>query len=162
MNSRIYNIVYAKLIQWLTPAMLRKPKMLAWISICISPVGYVYNNLLRFRTQTLYTLKITPQVCYLEKLLNDRYDYINRGIYITDAFRANPVYMFQDVEDKPVPMFADVENQPVFMYTDGEVGDVKNDFVVVVPLSVSFNVNEMTSLINNYKLASKRFTITQR
>jgi hypothetical protein len=142
--------------------MLRKPKMLAWIGICISPVGYVYNNLLRFRTLTLYKLSITPQVCYLQKLLNDQYDFINRGIRIVDATRTNPVYIFQDAEDKPLGLYTDGESLPIFLYTDGEAGDLKDDFIVIVPLAVDFNINEMTSLLNQYKLASKQFSIVQR
>lgn len=162
MNSRIYNIVYSKLVQWLTPAMLRKPRMLAWIGICTSPINFLYRDLLRFRSLTLYRLGITPQVCFLEKLLNDQYDFIGRGIHIVDAAQTDPTYIFQDAEEKPVYMYTDAENLPVFMYTDGEAGDLKDDFIVIVPLSVTFNHNEMTSLINAYKLASKQFKIVQK
>lgn len=142
--------------------MLRKPKMLAWISVCASPVTFVYNNLLRFRTVTLYRLSITPQVCYLQRLLNDQYDFISRGIIIVDSDQTDPIYIYVDIEDKDVALYLDSESDPITLFTDGEAGDLKDDFIVIVPLRVSFNVNEMTSLINNYKLASKQFKIVQR
>lgn len=162
MNNSIYNIVYSKLVQWLTPSMLRKSKMLAWISVCVSPVTFVYNNLLRFRKLTLYRLSITPQVCYLQKLLNDQYDYISRGIRIVDAEQTDPLFIFEDVEDKPFWLFTDGEASPQYLFTDGEASDLKDDFIVIVPLSVQFDLNEMTSLINSYKLASKQFKIVQQ
>src|SRR4051812_23650373 len=111
MNSKIYNIIYSKLTHWLTPGMLRKPSMLAWLNVCIAPVLFIYNNLLRFRKLKLYQLSITPQVCYLEKLLNDQYDYFSRGIYIVDAEDKDPIYIFQEIEDKPVYIFTEAENQ---------------------------------------------------
>ncbi len=162
MNNAIFNIIYSKLVQWLTPSMLRKQKMLAWLNVCISPVTFVYNNLLRFRTLTLYRLSITPQVCYLQKLLNDQYDYISRRIRIVDAVQTDPLYLFQDVEEKPVWLFMDAEASPEWLFTDGEASDLKDDFIVIVPLDVPFDKNEMMSLINAYKLASKQFTIIRQ
>ena len=162
MNSKIYNIIYSKLVQWLTPAMLRRPFLLAWINICVSPVSYVYNNLLRFRTLKLYQLSITPQVCYLQKLLNDQYDYINRGIRIIDALDADPLYIFRTLENKPVGLYTRGENRPVALFSSGEASDLKDDFIVIVPFSVNFNNNEMSSLIKAYKLGSKQFKIVQQ
>lgn len=162
MNSKIYNIIYSKLVQWLTPAMLRRPFLLAWINVCVSPVSYVYNNLLRFRTLKLYQLSITPQVCYLQKLLNDQYDYISRGIRIIDALDADPLYIFLTLENKPVGLFTSVEGRPVALFSSGEASDLKDDFIVIVPFSVTFNSEEMSSLIKTYKLGSKQFKIVQQ
>jgi len=162
MNSRIYNIVYSKLVHWLTPAMMRKPVFLSWLNVCMQPVQFVYNLLLRFRAQKLYELGITPQVCYLEKLLNDQYDYFSRGIYIKDPEEKDPLYVFQQVEDKPVFVFTKGENKPLYIYTDGEAGNLKDDFIIVVPFRVKFNFDEMASLIKRYKLGSKQFKIIQQ
>jgi hypothetical protein len=159
-NNAIYNIIYEKLERWLTPFVLRKAKMMAWIAIIITPAQYIYQDLLRFRKATLYSLSITPQVCMLQKLLNDKYDYSLRRIKIVDAFDYNPVYFFARPELKPTILFNRSENNPVYFFTRGESNtDLSNDFVVEVPKGLSFNLLEMTSLIQTYKLASKKFTI---
>lgn len=159
MNNAIYDIIYNKLLSWLTPTMLRKQKMLAWIAIIISPVQFIYQDLLRFRTQKLYELSITPQVVYLQKLLNDRYDYVDRRIRIVDALDAEPIYLFVRTENHPVYFFKRSENKPVYLYTRGESGVLRNDFVVQVPSAISFQNLEMKSLIQTNKLTSKKFAI---
>lgn len=159
MNNNIYNIIYSKLVTWLTPSVLRKPKILAWLGIIIAPVQYIYQDLLRFRTAKLYELGITPQVCYLQKLLNDKYDYAQRRIKIVDAIDGAIWWIFTDAENKPQPIYTDAENESQYIFTDGECGGLLNDFIVEVPSAVTFNLNEMVSLLTNYKLASKQFAI---
>ena len=56
-------------------------------------------------------------------------------------------------------MFNMVENNPVYDYTRGEVSSLRNDFIVKVPTGLVFNFNEMTSLVQTYKLPSKQFKI---
>ena len=159
MNNAIYNIIYSKLTTWLTPAILRKTKFLAWVAILITAVQFIYQNLLRFRTQKLYELAITPQVCYLQKLLNDRYDYVQRRIVITDAIDQSPIYFFVRSEIKQKYFYARSENKPTYFFTRGESGTLKNDFIVRVPAGIVFQLAEMTSLIQTYKMASKKFAI---
>lgn len=159
MNNAIYNIIYSRLVTWLTPKLLRKNKLLAFIGVAIKPVQFVYQDLLKYRAQKLYDLSITPQVCYLQKLLNDRYDYAQRRITIIDAVDQEPVYFFRRSENKPVYMYRRSEDQPVYFYTRGEVGALRNDFVVLVPAAIAFPLEEMRSLVQLNKLASKKFAI---
>lgn len=159
MNNNIYNIIYSKLRQWLTPYFLANPKMNAWLAIIIQPVTFIYNDLLNFRTQKLYQLSITPQVTYLQKLLNDRYDYTLRRIRIVDAIDKPPVYLFVRSELKPRGFFTRAENNPVYFFARSESGSITNDFVIKIPYSVPFNELELKSLVNAYKLASKKFSI---
>jgi len=159
MNNAIYNIIYSKLVSWLTPKMLRNTKMLAWMGILIAPVQTIYQDLIRFRTQKLYQLSITPQVCYLQKLLNDRYDYVARRIRIVDSIEHDFLYIFQDAENKAVSIYTDGENIPTYIFADGESGDSLNDFVVNVPAAVVFNLNEMVSLVKTNKLGAMQFTV---
>lgn len=158
--DKLFNIVFTKLIQWLTPHMLRKPNMLSWIRVVISPVTYVYNNLLRFRQRKQYELSITPQVFSLEKMLNDKYDPVGRHIYITDPEEKDPVYLFTDDEQKDEYVFADSEDQYLYLFVDSETTAYLDDFIVLVPYDLVYNYNEMRSLINNYKLASKQYKIS--
>jgi len=104
-------------------------------------------------------MSVTPQVCFLEKLLNDRYDYTNRGIYIIDGKDFAPLYIYRRDELKPVYISKRAENKPKYIYTRGESGVIKDDFIVMVPMPVVFDMAEMASLIRVYKLAGTKFKI---
>lgn len=146
-------------MKWLTPYFIQNPKMNAWLSIIIQPVTYVYNDLLNFRTQKLYQLSITPQVTFLQKLLNDRYDYTQRRIRIVDAIDKPPVYLFVRTELKPKYFYARSEAKPIYFFARSESGSITNDFIILIPSLVPFNDLELRSLVNTYKLASKKFSI---
>jgi hypothetical protein len=152
-NSSIYDIDYNKLAQWLLPPALRKDKTIGWLAALIRPVVWLYQVFLRYRKQKLYELTITPQVCYLERLLNDKYDYTQRRIRIVDAIDHTPLFIFQTAELKPVYLGAK------YIFTDSEAGDIQDDFVIKVPKDITFQDAEMISLVKQYKLAATKFKI---
>lgn len=154
-----FDIDFFKLVAWLTPKPLRKEKFGVMMKACVYPLIYVHNLLIKYRDAKLYQLSITPQVCYLERMLNDRFDYTQRRIYIIDADWHLPMFLFQEDELKPVFLFRESENRPKALYTEGESGAALNDFVVMVPISLSFSEAEMRSLINSYKLFGTLYTI---
>lgn len=159
-NPIIYDVDFAALVRWLIPLPLRKTKIVAWLNVLASPVVYLYQDFLLFKTAKLYQLKITPQVCYLEMLLNDRFDFTTRGIRIVDGVDMPPTYIFQDAELKPLYIRQTAEAAPpVYIYTDGESGALTDDFIIEVPAAVVFDDAEMKSLVKVYKLAGTKFKI---
>lgn len=155
--SKIFNIDYNTLVRWLVPVALRNARMLAWLQALLWPVVTLYQAFRRNRDANLYRLSITPQVCYLEKMLNDRFDNSERRIHIDDAIDRPPVYLYQDDEQKPVYLASAPLSQPLYLET--EFGLNLDDFVVWVHSSIIFEFNEMRSLVNLYKLAGTRFSI---
>lgn len=153
MNPNIFNINYGRLVVWLLPNALRTPTVIAFAEALIKPITSAYQAFLQFRTARLYELGITPQVCYLEKLLNDRYDPIQRRIEIVDSIDQLPQYIFLAAEEKPV--FLGTKT----IYTDGETSTINPfDFFVRVPIALQglFQEPEMMQLVRNYKLAGMR------
>lgn len=150
MNSNIYDITYQKLRAWLIPALIRKPRLVALLQVLSFPIEGIYQAFNRYRLAKRYQLKITPQVCYLEMMLNDRYDFVQRRIRIEDSLEKPPLYLFQNAENKPVFLATQ------YLFTDGEAGAIKDDFVVKVPMDINFENAEMLSLLKNYKLASMK------
>ena len=112
-----------------------------------------------YRTAKLYHLLITPQKCYLEKLLNDRYDFTLRRIYIDDGIDKTPPYLYQHAELKPKYIRQASEATPVWFYTSGESGSYRDDFIIYAPLALTFADLEMSSLVKVYKLAGTKFKI---
>jgi len=155
----VYDIDYKKIVKWWTPYPLRDVFLLTYLGVIIYPIAQVHQLFLRFKTAKLYQLKITPQVCYLEKMLNDAFDFTARRIWIDDAIWYQPTYLYQENELKPVALSTDAENKPIYLYQEGEVGDFKDDFVVYVPATVAFNVQQMIGSLDSYKLAGTRYKI---
>lgn len=149
----IYDIDFGKVVRWNLRRKKRKPRILALLNAMAKPVILLYQDFLKYRKAKLYQLMITPQKCYLERLLNDRYDFTQRRIYIDDGLDKPPIYIYQNAELKPLYLGSKI------IYTRGESGDLKDDFIVFVPLDLVFENAEMTSLVKVYKLAGTKFKI---
>ena len=150
MNNKIYDIDHNKLIIWLTPNRLRNTRLLAFFQVICYSIIVLYQNFVRYKTAKEYQLLISPQVCYLQRLLNDRYDYAQRRIIVADADDKAPLVIFTPAELKPVYLGSQ------FIYTNGEAGSIKDDFVVKVPGAINFENAEMISLIKTYRLAGMK------
>ena len=157
--NNIYDIDFKKLSNRNIPHYLKKSKAAAFVNIITKPFLSAYQNFLRHRKAVLYDLMITTQVCYIEMMLNDRYDYIPRRIYIVDNKTYPPVYLYKDVENKDIHLFTNEEGGLIYLYTDGEAAIVQVDFVVMVPYDVQFDHAEMRSLILRKRLPGLTFTI---
>jgi len=161
MNEKFFNINFPLLIRWFLPRRLRMLRMIAWLTVLCRPVVRLYSDFKRFRKDVIYQLTITPQVCYLERMLNDRFDFTLKRIYIDDAIWMQPLYIYQDDELKDEFLYQESEDKPIFLWTDSEAGEDRDDFVVFVPKALMglVNVGEMTSLLKKYKLAGTHFKI---
>ena len=162
MNERIYDITYKKLVTTLVPQVLRKPKMMALLNALVNPVVYVYNLFLINRRSNLYKLTITPQVCYVQKALNDKYDSTERRIVITKPKTYDSLFVYEKIESKPVYLYKKLESAApkTFLIQKGEAGSFQYDFIVEVPASVPFDINEMTAVIDSYILPEKVYKIS--
>jgi hypothetical protein len=155
----IYDIDFGNVALFNLRRKKRKPKFLAAITAAIRPLVMLYQDFKQYRKNKLYELSITPQTCRMECLLNDRYDFTLRRIYIEDAKEFPPVYLYRDVESKPVYLYRDSEAQPVYLFTDSEGAIIGDDFIVYVPVSLVFDSNEMRSLVKKFKLPGMKFKI---
>lgn len=153
MNQNIYDIEHNKLNRWLTPLYLRKPVILAWLNAIIVPFTFLYQDFIRYRDAKNYHLRITTQVCFLNKLLNDRYDFILRRIYITDGLDKPVTFIYTEAELKPLYLGSK------FIYTPGETSVMSDDFIIYVPSAIAFEDAEMKSIVKAYKLAGTQFKI---
>ncbi len=156
----MYQLDFKKLVTWLIPVQMRKDPLLPWAVIWSATFGDIYTRLMKFRDSIIYRITITPQVCYLEKMLNDRFDKQSRRIYITDAIRKQGTFLYTKAENKPVILYTKAENKPVILYTSGELpgSSDENDFIVNIPISLSFSESELRGLLDLYKLANKKYS----
>jgi hypothetical protein len=96
-----YNVNWEERIKELTPSFLRKPKFIEWCYLPIRLVKNLHFDFLGFRFNTLYNASFNSQILYLEKLLNDRFDFVNKGIYILNTADITRQYVFNKAEQRP-------------------------------------------------------------
>lgn len=154
-----YNIDFYKQARRELHQAIRLPKFIVLIKALVFPLIYLLNAFFNYRNAKIYELTITPQVCYLQRMLNDSYDLIQRRIRIDDAVWHLPFFLYQEEELKPQGLYQESENKPVYLYNDGEAGESPNDFVVLVPSDITFSDAEMRGKIDSFKLFGTTYTI---
>lgn len=165
--SNIYNLNFAKLANLLTPPFLRKPKLIDWLVVLLKPLGDVNRSFNKFRAKSIYQVTHNGQVYSLQAVLNDAYDNDLRRIRIVDSYVIDPVYVYPEADQRPVYINPDGVNPTTYLYDDSIFVDIDVDFLVLIPeeykpadpQDLNILVIQIRSLINYYKLASKRYKI---
>lgn len=159
MNKNYYNVSYSRLALLLLPTMLRQNLIVALVTALVRPLTVIHSNFVIYRNQV--DTSVNSQVCYLEYLLNDAYDYYDRRIIIRDApNNYDDYFLFDEASGKAV-MVLDNED-PAWWVDDGKLASTNSDFEVVFPKGYVFTLSEekaLRKLINDNKLASKKYNI---
>ena len=159
-----YDINFNRLALAIVPLCLRKPILMNLMYVMMGQVSRVLGVFSIYRDETNYRLAHNGQVCYLRAVLNDRYDEISRRIYIEDVepMRGNILFK-REKNDFLMAPTRSTGNSAILNKRDFS-GSNAVDFNVVVPLDLqgTFKEEQMRALVDTYKLASKRYTITYR
>lgn len=157
---RIFDLDITKLAKMLLPTFWRKPRIIALVTILTMPLADLYSQFLDYKKATEYKMSFTPQVCQLERLLNDKYDNIQRRIYIENPVPVAIDYLYYKIENKPIYLYRKSDNKPNFIYRQNTYNDVNSDFTITIPLELQgLNEVELRALVNYYKLFSKTYTV---
>ena len=159
MGNNIFKINWNTAIRWQIFKDIRTDDLVVWVKSLIHPMVVMYNQFLRYRKLVNYRLKITCQLVYLERMLNDQFDYAQRRIVIDDAEYKLPVVLYQEDELITVPLYTEGEGQYQVLYTESEVGINRNIFVVKVPLDLIFSEIRMRALLDYFKHDGVKYTI---
>ncbi len=119
----------------------------------------LYIRFTAFRMGIKYNLLITPQVCFLEKALNDRYDVAARRIFITDAPEYLPLVLFRRIEGKKVVFHRKSENLHQVLYTKAETAQFSVDFIINIPIGIAYDLAELRAFVDGYKLVTKTYKV---
>lgn len=189
MNDSVLNIVFKKLVLEIAPTRFRRWFFFTVMEAAILPVQQMLEEFKTNRKRNIYRINMNGQVCHLRGLLNDAFDITERRIRIS-AGTANDWVMFymatsEVVDDDGNKTFtineavaipkASAEASDVFgnkvlainnavMFSKmGDVGAVGFDFIIEIPtaLFASIDFDRLKALVNEFKLASKRYAIKQ-
>lgn len=157
--NNYYNINYSRIALLLLPPILRQDLMVALVAALVRPLTVIHSNFEAYIKQV--DTSVNSQVCYLEYLLNNTYDYYERRIIIRDApINYDDFFLFDEQSGKAV-MVSD-NDTPAWLVDAGKLGATNADFEVVFPHGYVFSESEekaLMQLINNNKLASKKYNI---
>jgi hypothetical protein len=142
-----YKIFWTKWLDSYIWDMVRKEKARLWLRAFIFPIIRLHNRFLAYDKTVQFELKITPQVCVLRWALNQKFDNILKRILIVDNANNELDYAFLSSENKPLFL-------PDFL------NDNDYEFEVQVPYTLLSKEKGIKSLLNLYKLPSKRYVIT--
>ena len=165
--DNVYNINWRTFIILNLPVLLRQLKFIKLLEVFFKPIMWLHIEFLAFRTQALYKVNHNSQICFLQAVLNDSFDNIQRRIIIRNAVLREPLWFYEPEENKPVLFYEPSDNKPVYFREESEfIGDGA-DFLVLVPIDLKpTNTQELNALIikmegqlNYYKLYVKNYII---
>ena len=159
-----YDINYNRLGLALVPLKLRQPILMGLIYAMLSGVCRAASIFGSYREETNYRITHTGQVCYLKAVLNDRFDNTLHRITIEDVNARSGTIIYKRELSRFLMVPERTTGKAVILNKRAFSGSTSVDFSVIVPseLRGSFAEAQMQALIDTYKLASKRYTITYR
>lgn len=153
-----YKVDWDRLILLLLPTFLRKPVLFGYLRALVSPIGgtneSVHYRWERMREANIIKLSYNGQKCYLRKALNDFCDKDLRRITIGSTAQVDQDYLYTQAENLDVYL-GTIYLESDFNYVSGTV-----DFLVNVPATIlNEKINEITALVDFYKLAGKSYQL---
>ncbi len=155
-----YSVNFVNLVRYVFPSKLRKPRMIGWLTTLLKPLQDNQDEFVSWSGGVRYDMAITPQVIYLEKLLNDKFDEVLRRIYIDDAisFESNELRMkLEERRSSELRMKTELEPSKFILRMRSEFQS-EYDFIVYKPSSVT-NESLMSAYLDRHKAAGKRYKI---
>lgn len=161
-------IDYRKLVILLLPTFLRRPVLMAWLRAMVYPLQQLHDRHQAARTQRLYELHHTSQICFIKDALNNEFgitDYAD-GFEIEDInAKGNWIWVY----DENVERFDDEQHmlfdEPTWIHDTSSILPPTSAFTVLVPKHIEIdetNDARIRSVVNKYRLASRTFEIKKK
>lgn len=156
---------FKEVFKYLIPFQIRGNRIVEWVAALLAPVQSLNVVFSAWAGGVRYFLAFNGQVVYLEHVLNDQFDASLRRIYIDDPGGTVIVttYVHNKIEQQPTLYLynvADADPNNPIIYNTSEIYTSTDDFIVHVPAGVfSPTVQvQMSALINQYRIAGKRYS----
>lgn len=151
-------------IKRLLHPLYRKGKQIAWLCNMLSYIGQLKLRFVRFRDQTNYELQFNSQTLSMEARLNEHHNVPLGTIYIETVSVEEEAVFIHWLSENQKPIFISwlSETAPiVFIRWLSEYATQSSgyEFIVWIPQGFTLDTNELTAIVNQYRLAGKRFVI---
>lgn len=155
LHDNLFLVDYRKRAVELLPTKRRTLVHRAFAKLLVYPFVLILQELRRQRAENIERLTHSSIVGVAQKLLNDKFDPINRRIVIADGQRKNPMYIYTPQEKRPKYL-------PFWIYTPETIARETADFEVHVPSAVGLSkeeINRLEFLTRYYADKDKTFII---
>lgn len=98
------------------PNKWRDVSSIQFLKVILRPLNDLYDKWYNWRIDNLYKLEHTGQVCYLRGSLNDKFDRVERRIYIGDGLLFDTQYIFTEAEEQDVWLVVNCFQNCIFTY----------------------------------------------
>lgn len=161
-----YIIDFVKLLKWAMPSFLRNSKIMAWIKSLANPLIENYNDFVTFKDDAIYRVSHNGSITLLQKVLNDKFDNVERRIYILNVQKTDINRFYDLAANKEFGMYTEGNVQKGFYYIFDAIAD-SPDFTVHIPIEyqsadpieLEKYLVKVRSQINYYKLYAKKYKI---
>lgn len=139
----------------LLPTKWRNPIHIAFLKVLILPFRNQLTRLRNQRTRNIYVLEHDARVGRLEKVLNDRFDFLERRIRIGPGNRIQSLYLYKQSEAQQTFL-------PKYVYTQKEISERNTDFIVLIPVALNIKGQELETLhylVKYYTNKDKNFKV---
>lgn len=146
----------------LLPPVLRYTSLIDFITSLVHPLQTDIDANASFDTAVRIQAKINSQVILLRYYLN-YYMGVSSSpliLVVTNSSTAYRTYLYNDAESLPVYFYNELELQPNYLYNEAEPIS-PYDFTIQIPSGIysSQVVNQVTALVNIFKLTGKKFNV---
>jgi hypothetical protein len=142
------------------PNKWRDVASISFLKVILRPINDLYYKWYNWRIDNIYKLEHTGQICYLRGSLNDKFDPIERRIYIGDGQLHKTFYIYTEAEEKTIWLYPEAENKTIWLRTEAETADTGLDFIVFVPEQIYNSQNDgLHAHIKFYKAGGFRYNI---
>lgn len=153
-----YTVDISMLVTRYVPVWFRRERNVQFAVVLASWLERIQDDFLVWREGVvLAQYRYNGLLHSLERLLNDRYDPVERRIYI-DVVDQVPGYWF--LEDGQPAIASLLEDGALSGYAyldDGEMPELyTHEFTVHVPAALAFNPDQVFSLLDTYRYAGRR------
>lgn len=160
--KKYYNINYSLLVLLMTPTLLRQHMTNVFQDSMSKPLDAINNQFVKYM-EGLVTIA-SSQVCYMQALLNDEFDFYDRRIKVrTYKFDFDSLILW-DMSIPKRAMFGKKGSGNQFLLCKkGQIGANIPDFEIVFPVGFALSPDEerrLKQLVNQHKLATKKYIIT--
>lgn len=160
--KRYYNTNYSYLATLLLPVRLRGVLTTALIRAMVQPLDRINDSFVKYRDSLITSS--SSQVCYLQAMLNDEFDFLDRRIKIrTTAIDLMSLITHDINTDKRILVPSASSNNRMLLNARYQIGSSLKDFEIVFPKGYTLSKSEQIKLkliVNRHKLASKKYSIT--
>lgn len=155
-----YNINQPQLAVLFLPTFLRNPLLTSLVAAIVAPAGTIQAQIVS-KIESVDTNTYT-QVCALESVLNDNFDYYERRIQVS-SLDIDKDYLLHKRSLNSFQTLRSRASSDTFMVSSRNMTGIQSpDFAVIFPSGFLLSDNEksrLNALIKQNKLASKQYTI---